>query len=64
MLSLMIPPLSVSSTGRAVVPAVFSRSHPGRGRVMSTTWKSRRWRRPLSVSRISNRWEKGQTGMW
>src|SRR5918997_2189471 len=64
MLSLMIPPSAVSKTGSAVVPRVFSSSHPGRGRVMSTTWKATRSSRPFRDSRISSRWEKGQTGMW
>src|SRR4028119_2218851 len=64
MLSLMIPPSGVSRTGSAVVPRVFSSNHPARGRVMSTTWKATLSPRPLRDRRISNRWEKGQTGMW
>src|SRR4028118_2175831 len=64
MLSLMIPPSGVSRTGSAVVPCVLSSSHPGRGRVMSTTWKATLSLRLFKDSRISNRWEKGHTGMW
>ena len=63
MLSLMTPSV-VSSTGSAVLPRVFSRSYPGRGVVMSTTWNFARSPNPLRESRISNRWEKGQTGIW
>ena len=63
-LSFSTVPSSSSSTGSEVTPRVFASSSGARGFVMSMGTKSTASASPFSASRISMRWQNGQTGMW